>query len=131
MKDFFIVAKFTAKEMVKRKSFIISTIIILAIIIIGFNIPNIINSVKKDKSSSDVESILIIDHENIYGEKIDVFEKQVGENIIQITHESLTTEQIQKQIDESRIKAAIIVSKENESVKMEYVVNSLGYFRKQ
>ena len=42
MKDIFIVTKFTMKDMIKRKSFIISTLIILALIVIGFNIPNII-----------------------------------------------------------------------------------------
>ena len=43
MRDIYTVAEFTVKEAIKRKSFIISMIIIIAIIIIGFNIPNIIN----------------------------------------------------------------------------------------
>ena len=42
MKDILTVMKFTIKDMVKRKSFIVSTLIILAMIVIGFNIPNII-----------------------------------------------------------------------------------------
>ena len=41
MKDLRTVIAFTIKDMAKRKSFIVSTIIILLIIIIGFNIPNI------------------------------------------------------------------------------------------
>lgn len=45
MKDLWCVAKFTLKEMVKRKSFLVSNIIILALIVIGFNVPNIINKV--------------------------------------------------------------------------------------
>ena len=47
MRDILTVMKFTIKDMVKRKSFIISMIIILVLIIVGFNIPNIINSIKK------------------------------------------------------------------------------------
>ena len=46
MKDLKTVIEFTMKEMVKRKSFIVSTIIILILIVIGFNVPNIINAFK-------------------------------------------------------------------------------------
>ena len=38
MKDLITVIKFTMKDMAKRKSFIISTIIILVLIVIGFNV---------------------------------------------------------------------------------------------
>ena len=42
MRDIFTVVKFTMKDMVKRKSFIISTIIFLVMIIVGFNVPKIL-----------------------------------------------------------------------------------------
>ena len=44
--------EFTIKETIKRKSFIISMLIIIGIIIIGFNVPNIIEAFSK---SSDDE----------------------------------------------------------------------------
>ena len=44
MRDIFTVVKFTMKDMVKRKSFIISTLIILTFIVVGFNVPNLIKS---------------------------------------------------------------------------------------
>ena len=37
MKDLFIVTKFTMKDMLQRKSFIITTIIFLIMIVVGFN----------------------------------------------------------------------------------------------
>ena len=40
MRDIFTVMKFTINDMIKRKSFIISTLIILILIVIGFNVPN-------------------------------------------------------------------------------------------
>ena len=55
MKDLFTVTKFTMKDMLQRKSFIITTIIFLVMIIIGFNIPNFIKMLNKD---SDVNKIL-------------------------------------------------------------------------
>ena len=65
MRDTLTVAKFTASDMIKRKSFIISTIIILAMIVIGFNIPNII---KKFKTEDD--KIIIVDKDKIFEDKI-------------------------------------------------------------
>jgi len=46
MRDILTVMKFTIKEMMKRKSFIISTLIILVLIVIGFNVPNIFKAIK-------------------------------------------------------------------------------------
>ena len=58
MKDIFIVTKFTMKDMMKRKSFIISTLIILALIVIGFNIPIFgIDMMRKKRNIEDLESI--------------------------------------------------------------------------
>ena len=63
MKGLFTVTKFTMKDMLQRKSFIITTIIFLIMIIIGFNIPNLIKLLNKD---SNIEKLLIIDSENIF-----------------------------------------------------------------
>ena len=48
MKDLFTVIEFTIKETIRRKSFIISMIIIIALIVVGFNIPNILNKIFGD-----------------------------------------------------------------------------------
>ena len=45
MKNLFTVMKFTMREMVRKKSFIISTIIILALIVVGFSIPKIVSAI--------------------------------------------------------------------------------------
>ena len=63
MKDLVTVMKFTIKEMVSRKSFIISTIIICLIIILGFNVPNLLKMMSKD---SNGDTLLIVDAHNIY-----------------------------------------------------------------
>ena len=44
MKDLLVLMKFTMNDMVKRKSFIVSSIIFLIIIVFGFNIPNILKA---------------------------------------------------------------------------------------
>ena len=64
MKDILTVMKFTINDMIKRKSFIISTIIILVLIVLGFNVPNIIKSFKGEDTTQD--KILIVDNQNIF-----------------------------------------------------------------
>ena len=66
MNDLKIVIKFTIRDMIKRKSFIISTFIILMMIVIGFNIPNIVKSF----NNSDIEKIVIQDINNVYEDKL-------------------------------------------------------------
>ena len=81
MRDFIVVAKFTAKEMLKRKSFLISNLIILILIVVGFNVPNII---EKFKGSDEIEAekILIVDKDNLYGNKLGHFEIDKFYNVI-------------------------------------------------
>lgn len=67
MRDIFVVAKFTIKEMIRKKSFIISTLIILFMIILGFNIPRII---KTFSSSESLTNVLIVDKDNIFEKSI-------------------------------------------------------------
>ena len=66
MKDLFVVAKFTIKDMIKRKSFIISTLIILLMIVLAFNIPNIIKMIKGEDVESQNAKLLVVDSNNIY-----------------------------------------------------------------
>ena len=47
MRDILTVMKFTMKDMIKRKSFIISTLIILILIVLGFNVPKFLKSINK------------------------------------------------------------------------------------
>ena len=58
MRDIFTVMKFTINDMIKRKSFIISTLIILILIVIGFNVPNLIKKFNGDNTGN---KLLIID----------------------------------------------------------------------
>ena len=68
MKDLKIVIKFTMADMLKRKSFIISTLIILVLIVIGFNVPKIIKSIDGEDS---LDKLLIVDSANIFEGNLD------------------------------------------------------------
>ena len=66
MKDLWTVASFTFQDLVKRKSFIISNIIILLIIIIGFNIPRVLEQFSGGDENFGTTKTTIIDYDNIY-----------------------------------------------------------------
>ena len=66
MRDIITVIKFTMKEMIKRKSFIISTLIILVLIVAGFNVPNIIKSFNGNETDGVQGKLLIVDNEGIF-----------------------------------------------------------------
>lgn len=67
MKEMLIVSKFTIKDMIKRKSFIVSNIIFLLIILVGTNIPRILDAFNSDDENS---RLLIVDNDNLLGDDL-------------------------------------------------------------
>ena len=130
MMDMFIVMKFTIKDMLKRKSFIISTVVLLAMIVVGFNIPNII----KTFDDGTPEKLVISDPNNIYGEElVNMFNKcEPNQNCVNydvsITKDNI--DELKKKIEDEEIESAILV--ENDGVtynglKFTYVVKNALY----
>ena len=120
MKNLKTVTAFTISEMVRRKSFIISTLVILIIIALAFNIPNIMKKLGNDGSG---EKVLIIDPENLFeGMASNLNEAGLGYEF-QTTTEELNLEEIKEKI-KNDIDACIKFSKQENTVKMEYIVES-------
>jgi len=121
MKDIFIVTKFTMKDMIKRKSFIISTLIILALIVIGFNIPNIIKAFNGD-SISFGDKLLIVDNENVFEGNLELLKQVDVGTEIEIGKASF--EEIKTKIENGDIYDAIIIEKQDNNIKLRYIVES-------
>ena len=121
MKDIFIVMKFTMKDMIKRKSFIISTLIILALIVIGFNIPNIIKAFQGDNISFG-DKLLIVDNKNVFEGNLELLKQLDLGYDIEIGKASF--EEIKTKIENGDIYDAIIIEKENNNIKLRYIVES-------
>ena len=66
MKDIITITKYTIKENITKKSFIISTLIILVLIVAGFNVPNIIKSFNGSETDGVQEKLLIVDNDGIF-----------------------------------------------------------------
>ena len=119
MKDLFIVTKFTMKDLLQRKSFIITTIIFLIMIVVGFNIPNFMKMLNKD---SDVNKIEIIDSGNVFEGTLESLKDLDTGYEIQILNEDY--EKIKEKIENEEIDSAIIVEKQDENIKIKYIVKS-------
>ncbi len=126
MRDLFVVAKFTIKDMVRRKSFIISNIIILAMIVLAFNIPNIMKIIKGEDEISSGTKMLVVDYENIFeGTLNNLNEMSIGYEFI-ISNENLTFEDIKEKVENKEIDEAIIISNKDGKINFEYIVENLS-----
>ena len=118
MKDILTVIKFTIKEMVSRKSFIISTLLILVMIVVGMNVPNIIKAIKGEDNSQD--KLLIVDSENIFEGSLEAIKQIDTDYEIEFTNDNY--DQIKEKIENEDIDSAIIVERESNNVKIRYIV---------
>lgn len=121
MRDILTVMKFTIKDMVKRKSFIISTLIILILIVIGFNVPNIIKNFSGDNTG---DTFLIVDNKNVFEGTLESLKQMDLGYEFEITNEDLKFEDIKQKIEDNEINSAIIINPENEKIKISYIVEN-------
>lgn len=121
MRDVLTVMKFTIKDMVKRKSFIISTLIILILIVIGFNVPNVIKNLNGDSTG---DTFLIVDNKNVFEGTLENLKQMDLGYEFEITNADLKFEDIKQKIEDKEINKAIIINPENEKIKISYIVEN-------
>ena len=127
MRDLKTVIGFTIKDMAKRKSFIVSTIILLAIIIIGINIPNIIKAFTGDSDGDTNNKLLVVDSSNLFEGSLDSLNSMNLGYEVSTTNENLSFDDIKTKIDNGEIDEAIIIENgENNSHKIRYIVKDMA-----
>lgn len=126
MRDLKTVIAFSIKDMVKRKSFIISTLIILVLIVIGFNIPNIMNAIVGDNEDAGEAKLLIVDSTNVFeGTLPSLNYMELGYNV-QVANNEVSFEDIKSRIENKDINEAIIIEpKEDGTYKLRYIVENM------
>ena len=117
MKDLFTVMKFTMKDMVKRKSFVISTIIFLVMIIVGFNVPKILKSIRGEDT---VDKLLIVDESNVFEGALESLKSLDTGYEIEIAN--LKYDEVKEKIQNEEIESAIFVEKQEENIKIKYII---------
>ena len=121
MRDFITVMKFTMKDMIKRKSFIISTLIILILIVVGFNVPKLLKSIKGDNTG---DTLLIVDSQNIFEGTLETLKEANLGYDIQI--ENLNYERVKEEIENENIESAIIIEPNEQNIKIRYIVKNMN-----
>ena len=118
MRSLLTVMKFTMKDMLKRKSFIVSTIIILLIIVIGFNVPNILKSISGEDTGS---ILLIVDNDNVFEGSLETL-KQADLGYKVETANDLTYDDVKFKIESKEASEAIMIEKQGEDINIRYIV---------
>lgn len=118
-KDIFTVAKFTMRDMIGRKSFRISTLIILILIVIGFNVPSFIQNF----SNPDDNTILFVDRDNIFSSSLNTL-RENSELGYQAEISTDNDETIRQKIDNDEINSAFIIEKTDTEPRIRYIVKN-------
>ena len=126
MKDLKTVIAFSIKDMVKRKSFIISTLIILVLIVIGINIPNIMKAITGDNENAGETKILIVDSTNLFeGTLPSLNYIELGYNV-QVANNEVSFDDIKNRIENNDINEAVIIEQEDDGTyKLRYIVENM------
>lgn len=117
LRDIITVAKFTMRDLVGRKSFRISTLITLVLIVLGFNIPNIINGLTGGDLSS---TMLIADPDNVFEGQLDQLTPDTPQTKLEVSQES--PDKIKELINQGEVESAIVIDKLNTEIQIRYLV---------
>ena len=126
MRDLITVAKFTIKDMIKRKSFIISNLIILAIIVLLFNVPNILKAIRGENEVSTNTKLLIVDAENIFEGMLVQINNMDIEYDVTISNEQISFENVKYKIENEEIEEAVIIENADGKINIQYIVENLS-----
>lgn len=115
------VTKFTMRDMIGRKSFRVSTIIILVVIVLGFNVPNIITSI----TGGDFDDkVLISDPQDVFEGKLGVLNDADLGYKFEIQPQNF--EEVKTKLNDGEISSAIMVEKNDNQVNFTYVVDNVA-----
>ncbi|MDD4387584.1 MAG: ABC transporter permease, partial [Clostridia bacterium] len=122
MRDMIIIMMHTMKERLTKKSFIISNLIIFAVIIAMFNIPNIMEKTQ----AGETNKVLLVDSTNIFEDSLTSLNNMGLENEFIVEKEMLTEEEINTRIENNEIIGAVMFYKDAENIKFNYIVAEIG-----
>ena len=130
MRDLGVVIAYTIKDMLKKKTFLISNLIILLFIIVGFNIPNILNSFTPEgemEGNSSKQKVLVVDSQNIYEGMLSKLNQMDLGYTFEIVNTQESYETIKQKIEKEEIEEALVVAKKADGagIKIEYIVEDM------
>ena len=113
MRDLFTVASFTIKEMVKKKSFIVSNIIFLVIILVGTNVPRLLESLN---GKSEGKKVLIVDSKNVFEGSLETLNTEDSIYDLSITNDSYDKDKIKSVLENGDYEEVIVLDVDNQKI---------------
>lgn len=118
-KDILTVTKFTMRDMVGRKSFRISTLIVVILIVLGFNVPNFLQQF--DNSADN--TVIFVDRDNLFQGTLDSLQTLPNLNY-EATISNDDDGAIKAKIENGEANSAFIIEKNGEQPKLRYIVKN-------
>ena len=113
MRDLFTVASFTIKEMVKKKSFIVSNIIFLVLILVGTNVPRLLESLN---GKIEGKKVLIVDSKNIFEDSLDTLKNEYSIYDLSITKDTYDKDKIKSVLENGDYEEVIVLDVDNQKI---------------
>lgn len=126
MKNLLTIVKFTVKEYVKKKSFIVTNVIMILIIVALCNVPNIINAFGSGDEDQKLK-VQIIDNENVLNASTDMF-NQIGLDYDIEYFNDKSLDDVKQAITNEEIDVAISLKKVDNTVAFDYIVKKDDVF---
>ena len=122
MKDMLTVLKYTIKENITKKSFIITTIILMTMIVLICNIPNIINFFESEEAVVENSKFVVVDAENLIGTELNDLTELGKAMYMDIEIKNSISDEITEQIRNDELDAMIEILKNEETgmIKLKY-----------
>ena len=127
MRNFLIVLKYTILENARKKTFVISNIILVMLTVLLFNIPNISDALSDDtvdnSVSGDKQKIVIVDGKDIYDNYLNNFAIP-DTNYFFATDEGVKLDDLKTKLDKNEISSIIVMNDDNNVLTFQHIVNN-------
>ncbi len=125
MKDMLTVLKYTIKENITKKSFIITTVILMAMIVILCNIPNIIKLFENEDTPIENVKFAVIDENGLLGEELNALIEIGKATNWDIEIKESASKDIVEQIKSHQLEGMVEILKNEQTggIKLQYTSN--------
>ena len=128
MKDMLTVLKYTIKENITKKAFIITTVILMAMIILICNIPNILKLFESEEATIENSKFVVVDAENLVGEELNSI-VEIGKTMyMDIEIKNNASEEITERIKNDELDGMVEILKNEETGMLKIKYTSRGSF---
>lgn len=123
MKDMLTVLKYTIKENITKKAFIITTVILIAMIVLICNIPNIINLFESEEAVVENSNFVVVDAENLIGTELNALTELGKAMYMDIEIHNSIEEETTERIRNNELDGMIEILKNEETgmIKLKYI----------